>query len=148
MAYMSTEHAARIRANLKQAFPPAEGWKIRCKKSSGSLGIDVAIDAGPVDLMAYDFDPYARDAETPRTAAEAQARGRVKPQVSGGINHFHYREQYTPETVATLEKLIGIVMAEHWDKSDIMTDYFHCAFYPHFEVGAWDKPYQKVTAKA
>ena len=147
MAYMSTEHAARIRADLKKAFPASEGWKIRCAKSSGSLGIDVTICAGPVDFMAYDYDPYTHDAETPRTASHAAAMGRVKPQVEGGVNHYHFRDHYTPETVAILVKLIGIVLKEHWDKSDIQSDYFHCAFYPHFAIGTWSEPYKNVKAE-
>lgn len=147
MAYMSTEHAARIRADLKAAFPAADGWKLSVAKSSGSLGIDVTILAGPVDFMAYDYDPYAHDGDTPRSASHAQAMGRVKAQTEGGINHYHFRDHYTPETVAVLEKLIGIVLKEHWDKSDIQSDYFNCAFYPHFAIGTWRNPYVKTAPK-
>jgi hypothetical protein len=35
-----------------------------------------------------------------------------------------------------------ILAAEHWDKSDSMTDYFCCNFYMNVQIGKWDKPYQ------
>jgi hypothetical protein len=33
---------------------------------------------------------------------------------------------------------------EWFDKSDIMTDYFHTAYYYDISIGQWDKPY--ITA--
>ena len=141
MAYISAAEVATIRADLKAAFPPAKGWKFAVRLSSGHLGVDVSLLAGPVALMGYHFDPYARDADTPRTSSEAKHRDAVKAQTSGGINHYHFRDQYTPDTVEILESVIGITLKTHWDKSDIQSDYFNCAFYPHFEIGTYAKPY-------
>lgn len=100
--------------------------------------------------MAYAYDNFTRlePHDMPRTASEAKAMGRVKAQITGGVNHYNFRDQYTPEAVEILEKLIGIVLKEHWDKSDIMTDYFNCAFYPHFAIGTWSEPYRNVKAEA
>ena len=133
MAYIPTEQAADIRARLKEAFPLKTGWKFSVKKD-GHIALRVTITRAPVDLVAYDFDPYAHDDETPRSASQAKHMGRTTVQTSGGINHHWFRETYTPETVAILEKIIGIVMRDHWDESDSMTDYFHCAWYQNFEA--------------
>jgi Large polyvalent protein associated domain 29 len=142
MAYMSTEHAARIRADLKDAFPARDGWKLSVAKSD-SNGIDVAILAGPVEFVAWDFDAYARD-DTARTMQEAKERGATRVVTAGQVNEYWHHEHFTPESSAVLARLIGIVAKEHWDKSDIQTDYFHCAFYMHFQIGRWGKPYVRT----
>ena len=33
-----------------------------------------------------------------------------------------------------------------FDKSDLMTDYHHIAYYLNINVGKWDKPYQFTGA--
>ena len=141
MAYISAAEVATIRTNLAAAFPKAKGWKFGVRLSSGHLGVDVTLLAGPVALMGYQYDAYDTNPATARTASGAQARGSVKAQTTGGINHYHFREQYTPDTVKILESVIGITMAKHWDESDIQSDYFNCAFYAHFEIGTYAKPY-------
>lgn len=146
MAYMDKAHADRIRTRLKEALPAKDGWRFKCSISSGHLGIDVTLMQGPVKLEAYDYDPFTRDATSPNSAESAKAMGRVKEVTEGDINHFHYESHYTPETVEVLRKVVGATMAEHWDDSDIMSDYFSCAFYPHFRIGEWRKPY-KVTGR-
>jgi hypothetical protein len=146
MAYMDKEHAARIRNRLKEALPAKDGWRFKCAISSGKLGIEVTLMQGPVALMAYQYDSRSMDPEMPATAAQARAAGRTVEVNCGGVNHYWYAEHYTPETVDALRKMIDATMAEHWDKSDSMTDYFNCAFYPHFGIGEWDKPY-KVSGR-
>jgi hypothetical protein len=145
MAYISAAEVAIIRTNLKAAFPPAKGWKFGVRLSSGHLGVEVSLLAGPVVLLGYDYNPYAQDADTARTSSEAQHRNAVLAQTSGSINHYHFREHYTPDTVKILESIIAITMAKHWDRSDIQSDYFSCAFYPSFSVGTYSKPYVQTT---
>ena len=46
-----------------------------------------------------------------------------------------------------IRELIGAIKGEEWfDKSDVMTDYFHTAFYMTVRVGRYDKPYQMKGA--
>jgi hypothetical protein len=33
---------------------------------------------------------------------------------------------------------------EWFDDSDIMTDYFHTAFYIDLQIGTWEKPYELI----
>ena len=43
-------------------------------------------------------------------------------------------------------ELLAAMKGDSWfDKSDIMTDYFHTAYYLHINVGKWDKPYELVA---
>ena len=142
MAYMTTEQAAKIRAELKEAFPAKDGWKLSVKKSSGNLGIDVTFMAGPHDFLAWDFDPYAHDAETPKTSTQAQFMGRMVSVTNTSVNHYYIKDSWTPESAAILQKASDIIHRDHWDKSDIQSDYFHCAFYVSMGIGTWEKPYQ------
>ena len=49
------------------------------------------------------------------------------------------------KALKALNELIGVLYEGHWDESDIMTDYFHCAYYVDVSIGKWNKPY-KVSA--
>lgn len=137
MAYMSTEQAAKIRQGLKEAFPASEGWKLSVKKSSGNLGIDVTFLQGP-----HQF----RFAETEWQPGNGNVRtGEMVALNYGQINPYHYRNGWHDDaTVAVIDKAMAVITADHWDKSDIMSDYFHCAFYYDLSVGTWDKPYKRV----
>lgn len=142
MAYMSTEQAAKIRKELKEAFPAKDGWKLSVKKSSGNLGIDVTFMAGPHDFTAWDFDAFSQDPETPTSAAQAKAMGRMVSVTRGHVNHYYIKDSWAPKSAEILQKASDIIHRDHWDKSDIQSDYFHCAFYVSMGIGQWDKPYQ------
>lgn len=134
MSYMSTQQAAKIRSGLKAAFPAKDGWKLSVRKSSGSLGIDVTFLAGPHHFVAYDYHPY----HTGVIAPEDRDRKTV---THSQINEYHYEEHYAPASAAVIKKALDVIMEDHWDKSDIQSDYFHCAFYLHVAIGEYDKPY-------
>ena len=50
------------------------------------------------------------------------------------------------EQKSVLKKVDEIIRVEgdYFDKSDTMTDYFHCAFYYDISIGKWDKSHEKV----
>jgi len=62
---------------------------------------------------------------------------------SGDINHYWIDTdtRLSPIAKEYLEEVNKVLHAEHWDKSDIQSDYFHCAFYVYIRVGRWDKHY-------
>jgi len=39
-----------------------------------------------------------------------------------------------------LHKMHDVARNGWWDKSDTMTDYFHCAYYYDIAIGKWNKP--------
>jgi hypothetical protein len=61
------------------------------------------------------------------------------------VNHYWLDSHYNGLALEYLEKVKAIMSVEHWDKSDIQSDYFHCAYYMHINIGAWDKPFEVTT---
>ena len=142
MAHITTEEVADIRARLKSAFPASDGWKFSVRRCRTGLSVTVDVMAGPHVFKAYDYDAYAHDDSTPRSAAQAAAMESVKTVDHCTVNHYYIADHWTPKSAAILTKIHGIIARDHWDKSDSMTDYFHCAFYIHMGIGQWHKPYQ------
>ena len=122
MAYLDANGVKAIRKELKAKFP---NLKFSVRKSSGSLGVDVAIVAGDIDFSDIDqFDGHAQ------------------------INHYHI-ERFYPNHAETLKKISEIAHnapgragnKKYYDNSDPMTDYFDTSFYVHIEVGKWNRAY-------
>lgn len=53
------------------------------------------------------------------------------------INRYYFNEDddLTKEGKTLFNLIDEIIKKYHWDKSDLMTDYFNCAFYYHYSVG-------------
>lgn len=124
MAYITKEETKEIRDNLKKAFPEIK-FSVRMRHHSTVL----------VTILEshYNF--------------ELNGKG------YRDVNAYHFQntgdrvDQFTKEIIKAhnhkdlLQKILDIISKEHWDKSDIMTDYFNCAFYYYLSIGEWDKPY-------
>jgi len=58
------------------------------------------------------------------------------------VNVYHIDKHYTGRAKDFLNELVVAMKGTKWfDKSDIMTDYFHTAYYIDINVGKWNKPY-------
>ena len=114
MAFITTETVRNIRNALKQEFPKAK-FSVRKQHHSS---VSVAIMKSPW------FDDNSNQ----------------------GINHYWLDNIENEEQRDVLRKVDEIIrtVGDHFDKSDSMTDYFHCAFYYDIEVGQWDKPHVKL----
>ena len=63
------------------------------------------------------------------------------------VNTYHIDNYYTGTAKKFLKELHKAMKGTKWfDKSDIMTDYFHTAYYIDINIGKWSKPYVKVSA--
>lgn len=114
MAYITTEQVQEKRKMLKEAFPAKDGWKLSVTKEHYT-SINIAIMQYP---EGYDFGTKYEQ-----------------------INHYCI-DDYTnfgDKEKAVLKKISDIAHIGHWDESDIMTDYFDCAFYINIQIGKWDK---------
>jgi hypoxanthine-guanine phosphoribosyltransferase len=70
---------------------------------------------------------------------------RFTPVESGhlNINEYSYKNHFTGKALEFLSKLMPAMKTGDWfDHSDVMTDYFHTAYYVDVSIGSWDKPYQ------
>ncbi len=133
MAYITAEEVGVIRRDLKEAFPASDGWKFSVKLDGGHLGVSVCFMEGPVDLLAYDPCDEFRNPMADRDPTRVMSRDQ--------INHFWINAHHPPETAAIFNKAHAIIALEHWDKSDMQSDRFHCAFYIHMGVGHYNKSY-------
>ena len=135
MAYIKTEEVSAIRNELKKRFGHT-GLKFGVRKMHHS-SVHVTIKAGPIDFTDVFRSSNSRDFTNPGTD-----NGYAQ------INTYHL-DMYG-EHESHFEAILKIIKTapalaeggrEWFDKSDIMTDYFHTAFYINLNVGAWDKPY-------
>lgn len=116
MAYMSKEHAATIRNNLKKNFPNFK-FSVTIHHHSS---INVSLMKSPLD--------FSKDIED---------SGHEYIQ----LNQYYF-ERYSHSD--TLEQIYQIINEGNYNKSDIQTDYFDVGFYVHFNIGQYDKPYQQI----
>ena len=121
MAYITSDEVKEIRNNIKKAFPAKAGWKwsvVRRHHSSVCATL-MQYPAG------YDFPTYDQ------------------------VNHFHFErdETYGKRETVVLKKVNEILHKNHWDKSDIMTDYFHCAYFVSLHIGKWNREAVQATPK-
>ena len=65
---------------------------------------------------------------------------------SESVNIYWLSDRYKDNTqkLDVLTTVLNSLSLNHYDRSDIMTDYFDCAFYRDIEIGTWDKPYEVV----
>ena len=119
MAYITTETVAKIRSTLKAEF--GKGYKFSVRRGSNGSSVTVSLMASPL------FDDG----------------------VTMVVNQYYIAEHHKdhPERIEVLTKIDKIIgeVGDYWDKSDIMTDYFHTSFYYNIEVGQWNKPHIKVV---
>ena len=121
MAYITTEQVKEKRVLLKKAFPAKHGWRFSVTREHMS-SINISIMQYPDN---YDFN-------TPHNC----------------VNHFYIKDSdFGENEKEVLLKINEIAHLGHWDDSDMMTDYFNCAFYVNLSIGKWDKPAVSVHSK-
>jgi hypothetical protein len=58
------------------------------------------------------------------------------------VNEYYIKDNYTGDARDFLLELLAAMRGANWfDKSDIMTDYFHTKHYTDIHIGQWNKPY-------
>lgn len=145
-SYRSTkEIAATVRSELKKQLP---GWKFSVVVNHHT-SITISLISGPGQVVEARHDwevgrvPYTKDFPFPGYAQlnhyQLLADGGEEKRLTNGV-------YLTPKGWEVLKKATEILSAEHWDKSDSMTDYFCCAFYRQVQIGKWNQDYQ-VKAK-
>lgn len=123
MAYITIDQVKEMRNTIKKAFPTAKGWKWSVTRQHYS-SVCATLMQYP---QGYDFGEGSQQ-----------------------VNHFHFErdETYGKKETAVFKKVTDILHTGHWDKSDIMTDYFHCSHYVSLNIGKWDRPAIQAKPKA
>ena len=136
MAYMSQEQKKEL----------APGIKAVCAKYKvkASLGVHhhstlvLNITSSPLDLLGQ-FNA-ARKAYIDR---ENSCRAYQEP--FSAVTHFDahgdFSRTFSGKCLSFLKEVHAAMNVGNFDKSDLMTDYFHVGWYTDINVGKWDKPY-------
>ena len=133
MAYINAKEVKAIRQEIKKTFPDYK-FSVR---NENHTNVIVTIQKGPEDLIG----------ELLKGVSEYDRE-------YGSINHYH-TDMYPKKHIKFIEKIVEIIktapakagVGDVWfDKSDIMTDYFHTAYYFSVNVGSWDKHYEQKVA--
>ena len=126
MAYMSQDNKKKLAPKIKSI----------CKKYGvkASLGVDnhstlvLNVNSGSIDF----FGDTTNRANTTNYEVD---NGHMS------VNPYWYKEHFTGKALAFLSEVIPAMNVGNFDKSDIMTDYFHVGWYVDVNVGRWNKPY-------
>ena len=139
MAWVQKEVIAKVRESLK-ALNKEYGMKTSVSGVNSS-SLKVRIVSGKIDFVQNRLDMLENDN---RYTEEEKANHRLYlTKFNSGIqvNHYWLDTSFSGVALEYLEKLKAIMSVDHRDKSDIQSDYFHCAFYMNIDIGKWDKPY-------
>ena len=133
MAYVTKEIIAKARAAIKLLN---KQYNVKATLSGvNTSSLNMKITAGAVDFIGNYCEKLPKDQQTDALKRVAYLQ----------VNHYYLDTGFSGVALEYLEAAKKILMADHWDESDIMTDYFHCAFYLNINIGAWDKPYELVS---
>lgn len=121
MAYVTKEVIERCRAGAA-VIRKKYGIKLTFS-GQGDSSLTCTIQSGKVDFAACmkgDFRDYVR------------------------VNQYYIDEHWNGVAAECLKEINKLMHVDHWDESDIQSDYFHCAYYVNINIGRWNKPYQLV----
>tara|TARA_E500000178_G_C16984483_1_gene737480 strand:+ start:1041 stop:1616 length:576 start_codon:yes stop_codon:yes gene_type:complete len=125
MAYVSQKDKAKLAPEIKKVLS-----KYGMKGSISirhHMSLVVTIQSGAIEFEHSHGDGYTQ------------------------VNVYHIDSHYTGKAKAFLTELLAAMKGPEWfDKSDIMTDYFHVSHYCDINIGKWNKPYflQNTAKKA
>ena len=137
MAYFNQEDKKKVAPAIKEVLK-----KYGCK---GSISVRnhstlvVTIKEGKLDFLG-----------ATQKVREYQARQQGRPCYDVGtylqVNEYHassnMRDIDENQIADFYDELVQAMKSADWfDKSDIMTDYHHTAYYIDINVGKWNKPY-------
>ena len=143
MAYITKEQLQEKRKLITQL---CKTYGVTATVSgSNSSAITVTIRKGVIDFLANHVETVKRDSTNNKNHVDnAQFyanRGHFT------INKYYIDKQFSGVALDFLENLLSILKQGHYDNSDIMTDYFDCAWYIDIKIGEWDKPYELIKTK-
>lgn len=122
MAHITSSEVKAARMALRKAFP---NFKFSVR-GGGTLAINISILTSPLD-MTKDLHGYGY----------------------ATINDYYLSNYEHEEVYRQILKVAKDAIAEagnpYFDNSDIQTDYFHCAYYCHLNVGEWDRHYKQIV---
>jgi len=132
-----TDIAKLIRTELKSRFPKCR-FGVRIQRYAGGQSLTV-------HLMSAPFEAFAPDNEY-STGRGSQLNGyQLKKDYPGTAEKAGYcnGSVLTREAWEAMQYAVRYVNSYRYDDSDGMIDYFSTNFYTHYEIGRWDKSFER-----
>ena len=134
MAYVSPEMKAKIAPVIKALCAKYGVKGTLAVRHNSTLVLNIR--QGEIDFIS-------NINEVAKSRFGADAKYVAKDYVS--VNVYHVENNYTGRAKEFLLQAVAALKGEdYFDKSDMMTDYFHCSHYVDINVGKFDKPYALV----
>ena len=136
MAYINAAEIKAIRKELKEKFPTHK-FSVKILAASS---VSVSVVEGPA---------FSQE-EAQWSHLEEKFVEHDLNKGSTSINEYSLEGHY-PKNAEFFKQILEIIktapfnagVGDLWfDKSDMMTDYAHIAYYIYLSVGAWNKPFQ------
>lgn len=139
MAYVSEEVITKARTALKALNKEYDVKATLSGKGDSTLYLTIA--EGSIDFIGNFCESTKanrRQHDTQQVIDWVQREGNVS------VNQYYLDSSFSGIALEYLEKAKAIMYADHYDHSDIQTDYFNCSFYVSINIGRWNKPYKLV----
>jgi hypothetical protein len=138
MAYMNQEKKKEIAKLLKE--------KLKGRDIKYTLGVDnhstitMNINSGSVDFIK-NYNESKTDDQRVMNGYEVEAKDYIN------VNEYYISDHFTGDALDILSTAKECLDLNNFDKSDVMTDYFHVGHYTEINIGRWNKPYKLTGAK-
>lgn len=139
MAYVTEQIITKARIALK-ALNKEYGVKATLS-GKGDSTLYLTIAEGGIDFIGN----FCENTKAKRIQHDTQqVIDWVTKEQNISVNQYYLDSSFSGVTLEYLKKAKAIMLVDHWDKSDIQTDYFNCAYYVNINIGRWNKPYKLV----
>ena len=140
MAYVTQEVITKARLALK-ALNKEYGVKATLS-GKGDSTLYLTITEGKIDFIGN----FCENVKAERRQHDTQqVIDWVTKEQNISVNQYYLDSSFDGIALEYLEKAKSIMLVDHWDRSDIQSDYFNCAYYLNISIGRWNKPYNFVN---
>lgn len=139
MAYVTEEIINKARTALK-ALNKQYGVKATFS-GKGSSSLKLTIAEGSIDFIGSFCETIVAKRQMRDVDGVIEW---AQKEMYIQVNQYYLDSSFSGLALEYLEKAKEIMYADHWDKSDVMTDYFHCSYYVSINIGRWNKGYKLV----
>lgn len=139
MAYVTEQIITKARLALK-ALNKEYGVKATLS-GKGDSTLYLTIAEGSIDFIGN----FCESTEANRRQHDTkQVIDWVQKHQHVSVNQYYLDSSFSGIALEYLDKAKAIMHADHYDHSDIQSDYFNCAYYLNINIGRWNKGYKLV----
>lgn len=139
LAHVSKDVITKARAALK-VLNKEYGIKTTLSGQGGSC-MYLTVASGSIDFVDNYCLHMLRNA---RMQDVDSSVAYIRKEQYINVNQYYLEDCFSGKALEYLQKANAIMHADHYDHSDIQSDYFNCAYYVNINVGRWNKPYKLV----